>query len=225
MDITYRHIVGRIRSLLKLQSPDYLISDRLILSVLLPVNKKLVTQALQRRSGSDSPNLFTNIGCLELEKVALYSCCDTTSECMIAKSVEELPSVVDNYYGPAVRYVASVDGKVKFNLMNSPSQYANILKIYPNKKDKYFWIFNKHLYVTDPEVELVTISAFFSDLVDPEQFSSCKDNATCASNPLDLPFRSLPKLEDDIVNITTQEILSTFKQIPNDTSSNAQENT
>lgn len=225
MAVTYRNIVGKIRGLLKLSSPDALISDRLILSVIQGVNTKLVTQQLNKRIGSNSPNLFTNIPCIRMKSVPLYSCCETQSQCNIAKSIDPIPDIVDSYYNLAIRHVSSVDGKVKFNEMDSPARYSNLLKIYPKTKDKYFFIVDKHLYVTDPEIELVSISAFFRDLVDPQQFSCNKNSLVCPTNPLDLEFRSLPKMEDDIVNICLQELMQTFKNSQEDRSSNGQENT
>lgn len=225
---TNRDIVGKVRSLLKLSSTDFLISDRLILSVLLPVNKKLVCQQLTRRIGASSPNLFTTIPCLPMTQVPISDCCEIQGDgCMISRSKDQLPDIVDTYYGLAIDAVKSVDKKAKkFNELNSPDRYNNILKIYPNNKDKYYFFFNKYLYVTDPDIEVIYLSAFFSDVVDPDQFSSCGNaDRSCPVNKLDLEWKSLPKLEDDIVKMTMEEILTTYRNINGDNTSNAQEGT
>lgn len=144
---------------------------------------------------------------------------------MIAKSVDPIPDIVDNSYDLSIRHVQSIDGKVKFNHMDSPARYSNLLKLYPKTTKKYYFIYNKHLYITDPDIEMVSISAFFRDIVDPEQYSCNNNVVTCPTNPLDFEFKSLPKLEDDIVRICYQELVETFLSTREDRSSNGQENT
>lgn len=107
--------------------------------------------------------------------------------------------------------------------MDSPARYSNVLKLYPKTKKKYYFIYNKHLYITDPDIEMVSVSAFFRDIVDPAEYSCNKNQVVCPTNPLDFEFKSLPKLEDDIVRICYQELAETFLSTREDRSSNGQE--
>ena len=224
MPTTNRDIVSRIKSLLRFTSSDIMITDRLILNVAQTTNVKLTSQQLQKRSASNSPNIFTEIPCLEMEPVPLYSCCSTESNCMVAISKIELPTIVDLYQQVVVRGVFSIDGKVSFKEIQSPTRYDNILNIYPNKKDNYYWIQNKRLYITDPNIEIVRLSAFFRDIVDISKYSSCKeDSEDCPINPLDMEWKGLPKLEDDIVRLAAELIMSSFKQIPPENTSDGRE--
>lgn len=222
--IIARDWVSKIRGMLKLTSADFIISDRMILQELLQVNVKLVVQALNKRQNSNSPNLFTNIPCLEMIKVPLASCCDYQGECEITRSKEKLPAIVDTYYNLAISFVASIDKKVKFNELETPQRLVNLMKIYPKKPlGTYYWIMDNYLYTTSPDLELVTISAFFRDLIDPNDYTCSKDQNTCPTNPMLLPIKSLPKLEEDITNIAAQQIANTYLKVSEQRSSDNME--
>lgn len=220
---TARYFVGKIRSLLKLNSIDFLISDRTILKELLQVNVKLVTQALNKRQGMNYSDLYTPIPCLEMEQVPLYECCQTTSDCMVSRTKLELPSIVDTYSGLAIYYIGSVNRKQKFDYLDNPERLVNILKIYPNKTlGKYYWVYNSRIYTTDPDIETITAQILFKDLFDPNTIS-CDGSVSCPTNPLDLPFRTLPKLEEDITTIAANNIASTFLRIRQENTSDQME--
>lgn len=226
---TNREIVSKVKSELRLTSSDILITDRLVLSIVQAINIKLVIQQLQRRIGVNSPNLFTDIPCLKMTPVPLYTCCDTTSDCMVASSQMKLPALVEGYYGNVVRGVFSIDSKVKFTELPNPNNYVNLSKIYPKSKKVYYWIQNGYLYISDPNIEVVKISAFFADIEDVCKFLECvecvdpKDFTYCPTNPLDLDFKSLPKLEDDIVRLAAAEVMDTFKRLRPEITSDNQE--
>lgn len=209
-----RDIVSKVRGILKMTSPDLVISDRLIWSVISPINHKLLSQSISRRKAWGVEQLYTTIPCLEMEEVPLYSCCDIVSECMIAKSKKELPEILESSYNLAIKRVSSIDDKVKFSELTTPERYANILKIYPNSDKRYYFLKNRYLYITDPLIESVTITAVFKDLVDPDEYSCGGDERDCPKNPLDVEFKTLARLEDDIVRLSCQQILSTFSQLP-----------
>lgn len=214
---TNREVISKVKSLLRLTSSDIFFSDRMILSYLLDTNVKLVTQALNKRQSSNSPNLFTEIPCLEMKPVPLYSCCDTQSDCLIAESVLELPTIVETYYEMAIRYVRSIDRKNEFKRLDNPQRLANLLVIYPNKPlDNFYWVQNNRLYITNPNIEKVALSAFFKGIVDTSKFC-CGEGEECFK-PLDEEFHTIPKLEDDITRITSELIMNTFKRIPQENS-------
>lgn len=218
---TNREVISKVKSLLRLTSSDIFFSDRMILSYLLDTNVKLVTQALNKRQSSNSPNLFTNIDCLEMERVPLWQCCDTSSDCEIARSTVELPTIVETYYNLAINRVSSIDKKVQFKELDNPQRLVNLLKIYPNKPlDNFYWIQNNRLYVTNPNIEKVFLSAFFKGIFNITEFC-CSTDEVCFT-PLDQEFKTIPKLEDDITRITA-DLLSVFKQLPQERTSDGME--
>lgn len=222
--MTNRDAVSKVRTLLRFNNSDVFISDRAILSNLSAVTVKLAVQNLNRRIGWGLDSLFTTIPCLEMEKVPLYSCCDTQSDCMIAASVKELPTIVDSYYSLAIKGVMSIDNKVRFKELDDPTRYVNFQKIYPGKVENFFWVKNKKLYITNPNIEAVSISAFFSDVLEGGyDCGECGND--CPENPLDQEWKHLPKLADDIIRMTVSLIMETFSRVPQDNTSNGKEDT
>jgi hypothetical protein len=214
---TYRDIVSRVRSSFKLISSDNVCSDRMILAEILSTNLMLVVRELQKRANWSSPNLFTLLECLDMEEIPLYTCCDTQSDCTIRRSALEVPQIVDCNYNLVINGVFGIDngktkGSTKFKELLNADRYSNYLKLYPedNKKDKFYWIQNKHLYITDSNIEKVALNAFFVDPINPADYS-CTSTTTCI-NPLDLEFKSLPKIEDNVVQIVFKKISDTYKR-------------
>lgn len=214
---TARNLVSLVRADLNKHGPDRFTSDRHILATLLPIINLLNSQQVSKRQVWGVDQLYTTIDCLQMEQVPMYTCCDVDSDCMIARSKIKLPDIVDSYYSLVIRSVQSVDGKVKFNELNTPERYANTLKLYPKKKTPYFFMKNGYLYITDPDIEIVTLTAMFKGLIDPDDFT-CKDpcegcKPPCVKNPLDLEIKYLPKLEHNIVNMAFQKLVIT-EQLP-----------
>lgn len=221
---TYRNIVSKIRGMFKLMNTDNLINDRVIMEEVRTTNIELVVRELQKRTSWNSPNLFTSIPCIPMEEYPLYKCCDIQSECMIAKSINQLPQIVDTKYNLVVQGVWSLDRKYRFDEIGSPDRYANYLKIYPNGKKKFYWIQDGYLYITNSDIEFSTINAFFAYPIQPEKYSCDSKNVQCPINPLDMDFKTLPKLEDPISRIVYEKILKTYKQSSQDIEQNDLDN-
>lgn len=221
---TYRSIVSKIRGMFKLMNTDNLINDRIIMEEVRATNIDLVVRDLQRRTSWNSPNLFTPIPCIQMEEYPLYKCCNIQSECMIARSVKPLPPIVDTKYNLVVQGVWSLDKKYRFDESGNPDRYANYLKLYPNGKKKFYWIQDNYLYITDSNIEKATLSAFFTHPIDPAQYSCDTSEKKCPTNPLDMEFKTLPKLEDSVTRMVYEKLLSTYKQSIQDTDQNNLDN-
>jgi len=210
---TTRDLVSGIRSSLKLVSSDDIITDRVIANALMDTNIKFVIQRADKRQGWASPNLFTSLGCLKMEQANLVDCCDYNGDCKISRSVEELPQIVECKYNMLVEGVWGVDKKVRFKEATA-NRYANSLNLDLNKPGNFFWIMNNHLYVSSPDIERVAISAFFFAPIDPDIFS-CGTKPKCSPNPLDLPFKTLPAIIDDVVRQVKKDLMETYgRSIP-----------
>lgn len=221
-----REIVSKVRTSINALSTDIFVSDRYILSILQDINIKLVTQQLQTRAYWTSPNLFTSLDCLDMEQVPLYTCCDTTTECTIAKSKKKLPEIVDTMYGLVISGVWSIDSKNEFKELESPRRLENLLKIYPNKNhNRYYFVQNGYLYITNPLIERVKFTAMFKSFFDKEEYSCENTTSGCKENPLDQEFKTLPKIVSDVTRLTTEEIINTKYRIPPEITSDDREKT
>lgn len=220
----YQYIAD-VRSAFKILANDDLLSDRYIASELIKTNLKLVNQQLNKRIGWNSPNLFTTLPCIPMKEVSITECCDVSIDCTISRSVNPLPAIADSKFSLVVQGVWSVDKRFRYK-ETSANRYANYLSLNKkNKNERFFWILDNYLYLSDPMIDIVAISAFFPEPIDPVIFSCDQPNNYCPPNPLELEFKTLPFLKDDIVNITYKKILETYKRsIPDQEPDNIDDN-
>lgn len=231
---SYRQLISDIRGMGKLLSSEQLINDRVILSEIRSAANMIVTQSLDKRKFWTSPNLFTSLPCLEMEQVPLSECCEYTNPCNIAKSIEEIPKIGEGIYGLAIQAVLSVDSKQKF-LETNPNRFANLLKLNMPKLGVYYWIMNNHLYVTNPDIITVSLSAYFTEPVPNHLLypsgCDCKQPPPLelrCQNPLDQQIKFPENRIYDLKQLTYKNLLSVYHNSPseeNKTSNNNNEAT
>lgn len=212
-----RDYISNVRSMFRLTSSDVGLSDRAIAQELKYNKNELIKRETDLRRLFNSPNLFTEISCLEMEKVPLSECCDYSSECYIAKSTIKLPKIAENKRGLLIQGVYSLNKRVRFTDTNNPTRYINYLDLYPNGNKKFYWISTDgYLYITDPNIELIVISAHFTEDIDVYLFSCNKNNNDCPINPLDVEFKIPDYLESRLIKLTNQSLLETYKRSKED---------
>ncbi len=212
---TVAEMVSRVRSSFKLIDADNIISNRVVANELLAASIKLVKRETDKRRLFSSNNIFVPIDCLELQPAPLAECCSYKSPCTIAKSKLRLPRIAENIYGPLVQGVYDLIGSSEISYAD-PERYANLLKMYPNKvPNRYWWIHNSYLYITDPMIESVRFLPFFEEFVDPADFN-CGGPNICPLNPMDMEFKCPGYLEEDVVNMAREMILRDYKRSVDD---------
>lgn len=204
-----RNLVSQVRSSPKLISADTIISDRVILDLLRTGNIKFVVQRLDTRQGWTDPNLFSLFSCIPLKDVPIAECCDVELDCKISRSVNKLPKIIGTKFNLAIQGVWGINRKSRF-IESNPNRYANSVKLNNKKEYKFFWILNDYLYLSKSGIELASMSAFTEQFVDPSLYSCDADKSKCPINPLDLEFKTLKGLEDDVVTYTTQKIFERY---------------
>lgn len=229
---TIRQTISNIRGSNKLLSSDILISDRLIASEIRNAGNTLVQRDFDKRKLWQSPNLFTPILCLEMEKVPLTECCEYVGDKEVARSVKVLPQIGEGTWGLAIQAVFGMDMSRKFKEC-TPSRYSNLLKLKLTTKDVYYWMQNGHLYVSNPDTELVNMFPYFTEdvpnnLLFPGEDCKCAtppDIKDLCTNPLDKPFRfpanRLKDVEDMVVDRLNR---SFFNKREDKTSDNKEDN-
>ena len=226
---TLRKLVSDVRSMHKLLSSDNLITDRAIASEIRNDTNLLVKRETNLRKLWATGTLFTTIPCLEMVEVPLSECCEYVDECTIARSKYKLPRIAEGNYQYVIQGVYSINamgGKgTKFKEI-TVNRYTNLLKLPIIKKESYFWIVNDYLYVTNPLLQKVRISAFFEEDVPNEiMFPECdcgspqtSDEDWCM-NPLDKEFPCPGYLEKQVLELASQKLLSTYFRIKTDMTS------
>jgi hypothetical protein len=226
---TLRKLVSDVRSMHKLLSSDNLITDRVIASEIRNDTNLLVKRETNLRKLWATGTLFTTIPCLEMVEVPLSECCEYVDECTIARSKYKLPRIAEGNYQYVIQGVYSINamgGKgTKFKEI-TVNRYTNLLKLPIIKKESYFWIVNDYLYVTNPLLQKVRISAFFEEDVPNEiMFPECDCGSPQASdedwcmNPLDKEFPCPGYLEKQVLELASQKLLNTYFRIKTDMTS------
>ncbi len=221
--MTVRDVVSRVRSKHRLLSQDNQLSDRAIASELTSKASLLVKRETNLRKLWTSPNLFTTLGCIKLEKVDVSECCDYRGGGKIAKSVLKLPRVAEGQFGLIVQGVYNVVGSKKF-IESNPNRYSNILRMNLPHHNTYYWILNEHLYVSKPDIEVVRMIAYFDEDV-PKEFinEDCECDVRAKEddciNPLDNKFKCPSYLISAVVDMVSDTLLKTYFNMPSDKTS------
>lgn len=223
---TLRKLVSDVRSTHKLLSTDSLITDRAIASEIRNNALLLIKRETNLRKLWATDTLFTTIPCLEMCQVPISECCDFVDECTIGRSKHKIPRISEGNYQYVIQGVYSINalsGQGKKLKEISVNRYVNLLKLPVIKNQEYYWISNGYLYVNNPYLQAIRFVAFFEEDVDNEiLYPECgcgkeySEEEYCI-NPLDKEFACPGYLEQQVLQLTSQKLLSTYFSIKTDT--------
>ena len=224
---TGRKLVSDVRGRHRLLSGDNRINDRVILSQIRASALLLIKRETNLRKLWSTDTLFTTIPCLELKETSISECASYADPCTIARSVHKLPKIAEGNYQYLIQGVYSINimgGKGKKIKEISINRYTNLLKLPTIIKEEYFWISNRYLYVTNPLLQAVRIVALFEEDISNEiLYPDCNcgkspSNDEYCMNYLDRDFSLPGYLEKQVMDITRDELLSTYFNIKSDIS-------
>lgn len=223
-------MVSDVRSMHKLLSTDSLITDRAIASDIRNNSLLLIKRETNLRKLWASDSLFTTIPCLEMCEVSISECCNYVDDCTIARSKHPLPRISEGNYQYVIQGVYSINalsGKGKKLKEITVNRYINLLGLPIIKKEEYYWVTNGYLYVTNPDVQAVRLVAFFEEDVPNEVlYPECGCNGNqytneqICMNPLDKVFNVPGYLEKQILDLTSQKLLTTYFKLKTDITDN-----
>jgi len=227
---TMRKMVSDVRSMHKLLSTDSLITDRAIASDIRNNSLLLIKRETNLRKLWASDSLFTTIPCLEMCEVSISECCNYVDDCTIARSKHPLPRISEGNYQYVIQGVYSINalsGKGKKLKEITVNRYINLLGLPIIKKEEYYWVTNGYLYVTNPDVQAIRLVAFFEEDVPNEVlYPECgcngnqNTNEQICMNPLDKVFNVPGYLEKQILDLTSQKLLTTYFKLKTDITDN-----
>jgi len=225
---TLRKLVSDVRAMHKLLSTDNLITDRVVASEIKNNTLLLVKRETNLRKLWATDTLFTTIPCLELVEVPISECCDFVDPCTVARTKFKLPRICEGNYQYLIQGVYSINamsGQGKKLKEITINRYLNLLKLPIIKNEQYYWISNGYLYVNNPLLQAVRIAAFFEEDVPNEiMFAECccSDNINLedyCKNPLDKEYGCPGYLEKQVLELTSQKLLSTYFRLKTDQTS------
>ena len=225
--MTNAEIVSKIVNSLRLNTKDGHISRRYVLQVLKDISRNLLSKKLMDRTLISESNLYTNIPCLEFEKVEAVRCpiiefrmCRT-----LMKSKCKLPKPTFSRLGVAITEVVSLDGLFDFSVVTA-SQYRINKRRQQKVKGEAFIYLAEDGYLYIPDEEIYTVSLTYLTLSPDEAQECCectKSEIECKSG-WDYDFIGADKLDDVVFKEALQIIATTYRATVEDQNPNGLEN-
>ncbi len=225
---TLRKLVSDVRAMHKLLSTDNLITDRVVASEIKNNALMLIKRETNLRRLWATDTVFTTIPYLELEQVPISQFCDYTDPCTISRSTTKLPRIAEGNYQYLIQGVWSINalgGQGKKFKETTLNRYVNSLRLPITKKESYFWISDDYLFVSDPLLTKIRISALFEeDIPNEVRYSGyCEEDITDAEwcmNPLDRESFVPGYLEKQVLDLTEQRLLTSYFKLKEDLTQN-----
>jgi hypothetical protein len=161
-------------------------------------------------------------------EVPISECCNYVDPCTVARSKYKLPRISEGNYQYLIQGVYSINAmggngtKLKEITIN---RYINLLKLPIIKNQEYYWIANGgYLYISNPLLKAIRFSAFFEEDVPNEiMYPECGcgpvpvvPTEDWCKNPLDKEYGCPGYLEKQVLDLTSQKLLTTYFKINDD---------
>jgi len=226
---TFRKLVSDVRSMHKLLSTDSLITDRAIMSEIKNNAFLLIKRETNLRKLWATDTVFTTIPCLEMVEVPISECCEYSDPCSVARTKFKLPRITEGNYQYVIQGVYSINamsGQGKKLKEITINRYINLLKLPIVKNEEYYWISNGYLYVNNPLLKAIRLVALFEEdvpnsIMYPECGCGSPEYTTeeLCKNPLDKESPVPGYLEKQVLELTSQKLLSTYFRLKTDITS------
>jgi hypothetical protein len=225
---TLRKLVSDVRAMHKLLSTDNLITDRVVASEIKNNALMLIKRETNLRKLWATDTVFTTIPYLELERVSISEFCDYRDPCTISRTTTKLPRIAEGNYQYLIQGVWSINalgGQGKKFKETTLNRFVNTLRLPIIKNENYYWISDDYLYINDPLLTKIRISALFEeDIPNEVRFSGlCEEDITDAEwcmNPLDRESFVPGYLEKQVLDLTQQRLLTSYFKVKEDLTQN-----
>lgn len=226
---TLRKLVSDCRAMHRLLNTDNLITDRVIASEIVSNTLLLVKRETNLRRLWATDTIFTTIPCLEMTCVPISECCNYVDDCNVARTKYQLPRIAEGIYQYVIQGVYSINamsGRGKKLKEITVNRYINLLKLPVTKMEEYYWVIDNYLYVSNPMIKAVRLTAMFEEDVPNEiMYPDCDCGnrqptiEQYCMNPLDKEFALPGYLVKQVLELTSQKLLNTYFKLKQDISS------
>lgn len=212
---THRDFADRIINSLKMNSKDRFVSRRFILAIAKEKMNFLLAQKLRDNTLYREENLYTEIDCVEMEKIDKFKCdiVEFKSCNSVMKSVKRLPELIFSRYGDSIRIVTNIDNSLQID-RTTPTDYIRSKQRQGYRPKPMYYTKDGYLYVVDSEIERLNVRLLTLDTQGAAE-ANCKKCDECKS-VLDYEFIGSDKLEMIVVQQTLQELMGSYMQIAKD---------
>lgn len=224
-------IVQRVQSLYSkgAASDDSRLSSRHIYNHMLTTRARLISQEANKKQRISAWN-YQTIPCIEMEVVPAHECpCLPAIGCDVLKSKYELPKPLHGLSEDLIKSVTSIERSIKIDSITINAVNAQRGNKYTSKKSNYF-IRDGYLYLTTyTEMSVLSIVGLFEDPVEVEEFIGyCDETCTGCRGCKDYPEEEFPidvSMIDQLIQLTSQELLNIFPQSIEDKVNDSQDKT
>ena len=165
---TIGETVSRVRNIMKGAKEDAFITDRFLYSLILKYAKMTIRRQDTENKIMRFQSLFETLPCVDLIEIDRVEACCTgiKSKCIIKRTKEKLPTLLEGTYGPLFRSVSSIDGSVEM-IKTYPATYTAMTHSvnFKYNKTKYFWYINGYLYFPNIEWDAVKIEGLWDESI------------------------------------------------------------
>jgi hypothetical protein len=217
---TIGETISRVRNTIKGVREDAFITDRYIYSLILKYAKLFIQRQDTANRILKFQNLFETLPCVELIEVdKIEACCaGIKSKCIIMRTKEKLPLVLQGPYGPLFRTVSSIDGST-IAYETNPVTYTIMThnSTFKYNKNAYYWYVDGYMYLPNVMWEAVRIEGLWSDSV---SYLKCDSDLACKIRQEDnthVPEYMFAEIEKMVLSD-----IMTLAQIPQEPAENGQ---
>jgi hypothetical protein len=206
--------ISRVRNVLKSVKEDPFLTDRFIASVIYKYAKLLIKRQDDINKIMKFQSLFEVLPCLELIEVdKVEACCGgIKSNCIIKRTKDKLPEILESNFGPIIRSVTSIDGSV-IMIRTQPSTFVSMEKTknFRYNKEKYYWYMQQYLYFPNIEWDAIRVEALWEGNLDAYKCDTAGECNVYQDNQIRIPEYLFAEVEQ----MTLKELL-TLGQVPSD---------
>ncbi len=220
---TNGYIISRLRNKIKAVNKDSFLTDRYLFSLVMKYTPALMKREDGKNKLMGFYGIFQTLDYVELievDKVAAQ-CVDISSDCLIKRTEDKIPSMMVGYMGPLIKSIRSISGPAtntndegEIQLINS-SRFGQIIrsKNYKYNKTKYCWYADGYLWFPNLEWDAVQIEGIFDDDIDKFNCKTCKHCTKRQDQLFSVPEYLYPEIEKFVFDDLGMEL-----KIPQDPS-------
>lgn len=163
MPTTIGQSVSRIRNTIKAVKSDAFITDRFLYSLLIKYATLFIKEQYTLQQMLRFTSLFRTVPCINLiDSNKVEACCNIQSDCVIKRTQDKLPGIMEAAYGPIFRTVSSIDGSIEV-VPTTPATYSSMTKTstWKYNKTKYYWYTNGYIFIPDITWDQLKVDAVF----------------------------------------------------------------
>ena len=222
MALTANKLVSDIRNIATSGSNpvEFRIEDSQVLYWCNQIRAMLIAQQVQKRN--DITDIWLQLlSCLALEQVDKSECCEIETDCIILRTVRQLPNTIEILGDNFIVRVETPTGDIISKTTAFEEKYNKYNKY---TKEKRRWFFkNGYLYITNEEMlSTINVWGIFEDPIELSNYVAC-DGSTCFNWDSNYPC-SL-KMANEITNIVMKTKVYPFLQLPQDNTNDANNTT